>query len=359
MEKFAFIIHPLDVKDVSKKFPLVHKLPDRFVERLLPMIPPFNAAHVTGIRSKLAEAEGWLIAVPLTSRQMITLQQEYVLDKIIQAGKLAEKLGAKILGLGAFSSIVGDAGITIAKHLNIPVTTGNSYTVYTAIEGVKRASEAMGINLSAAEVVVVGATGSIGNICAQLLAPEVNHLTLVGRDSHTLRLVANRIMFNTGLAVRTSNNVKKALKNADIVLTVTSALDAIIEPEDLKSGAVVCDVSRPRNVSKQVAEQRDDILVIEGGLVEAPGNVQYNISFGAPEGQCFACMAETMILALEQRYESFTLGRELTIEQVETIGKLGQKHGFRLSGFRSFNKCLSDSDIRNIRDRVGASTASV
>lgn len=359
MEKFAFIIHPLDIKDVSKKIPLVNKLPDRFVERLLPIIPPFNAAHVTGIRSALAEAEGWFIAVPLTSLQMMTLPQEYVLDKIIQAGKIAEKLGAKILGLGAFSSIVGDAGITIAKHLSIPVTTGNSYTVYTAVEGVKKAAGAMGINISEAEVVVIGATGSIGSICAQLLASDVKQLTLVGRDLHTLRLLANRIMFNTGLAVRTSNNVKKSLKQADVVLTVTSALDTIVEPEDLKPGAVVCDVSRPRNVSKQVAEQRNDVLVIEGGLVEAPGAVEYNMKFGAPEGQCFACMAETMILALEQRYESYTLGRELSIEQVENIGKLGQKHGFGLSGFRSFSQHLSESDIRNIRERVRASAALV
>jgi fatty aldehyde-generating acyl-ACP reductase len=43
--------------------------------------------------------------------------------------------------LGAFTAVVGDAGITIAKNLNIPVTTGNSYTVATAIEGTKKASE--------------------------------------------------------------------------------------------------------------------------------------------------------------------------------------------------------------------------
>ena len=41
----------------------------------------------------------------------------------------AEKLGAKIVGLGAFTAVVGDAGITVARNLNIPVTTGNSYTV--------------------------------------------------------------------------------------------------------------------------------------------------------------------------------------------------------------------------------------
>ena len=45
-----------------------------------------------------------------------------------------------------------------------------------------------------------------------------------------------------------------------------------------------------------------------------------------------------MILALEQRYESFTLGRDLTVAQVEEISKLADKHGFKLAGFRSFER---------------------
>ena len=81
--------------------------------------------------------------------------EEYVIDKIIKTGKIAEKLGAKILGLGAFTAVVGDAGITVAKNLNIPVTTGNSYTVATAIEGTKKASEIMGKNVKDAEVLVI------------------------------------------------------------------------------------------------------------------------------------------------------------------------------------------------------------
>jgi predicted amino acid dehydrogenase len=40
-------------------------------------------------------------------------------------------------------------------------------------------------------------------------------------------------------------------------------------------------------------------------------------------------MAETMILALEKRYENFSLGRDLTVKQIETIEQLAAKHGFR------------------------------
>ena len=350
LEKFAFIVHPLAAKDFSRKFSFTKNWPDTWVEGIMKYIPPIKVSHITGIQSPHAQGEGWFIGCPLSSRQMVEMPEEFVIKKIIKAGKVAEKLGAKIVGLGAFTSIVGDAGITIAKNLNIPVTTGNSYTVATALEGTRQAAKLMGIDLERANVVVLGATGSIGSACAQILAREVRYLTLAARNEAKLEKLAEQILRKTGLSVRVTANTKSALKAADIIIAVTSAVDSIIEPEDLKSGAIVCDVARPRNVSRRVAEMRDDILVIEGGVVEVPGDVNFGLHFGFPEKTAYACMAETMILALEQRYENFTLGRDLTVKQVETIDQLAKKHGFKLAGFRSFERALSHQEIQTIKN---------
>ncbi|HBT48209.1 MAG TPA: shikimate dehydrogenase [Peptococcaceae bacterium] len=352
MHKFAFIIHPLDVSYVARKFSVARYLPACVVERILLWLPPLKTSYITGVRSPYGETEGWLISCPLTSRQMVTLPEKAVLDRIIQAGRLAEKLGAEIVGLGAMTSVVGDAGITIARHLNIPVTTGNSYTVATALEGTRKAAELMGIDLSRADTVVVGATGAIGAVCARILARECPSLTLVARNEQKLEHLARRIVKDTGADVRVSRELKEALRGADVVLTVTSAAEAVIEPEDLKPGAVVCDVARPRDVSRRVAEERDDVLVIEGGVVEVPGEVDFHFNFGYPPGLAYACMAETMILALEGRLENFTLGRDLTVEQVDEIGRLARKHGFRLAGLRSFERPLSEEKIAAVRRRA-------
>ena len=352
MEKFAFVLHPLIAKDVSRKFPFTKNWPDGLVEGVLKYIPPFKTSHITGIKSSLSEGEGWFVTCPLTSKQMVEMPEQYVVQKIIKAGKVAEKLGAKILGLGAFTSIVGDAGITIAKNLNIAVTTGNSYTVATALEGTRQAAKIMGIDLHRANVLVLGATGSIGAACAQILANEVRYLTLAARNEDKLEKLAEQILRKSGLAVKVTANTKSALKSADIVIAVTSAVDSIIEPEDLKSGAIVCDVARPRNVSRRVAEMRNDILVIEGGVVEVPGDVKFGLNFGFPDGTAYACMAETMILSLERRYENFTLGRDLTVKQVETIERLATKHGFKLAGFRSFERAVTPDEIAAIKANV-------
>lgn len=349
LEKFAFVLHPLQAKDLGRKFSLCGRLPDGVIERVIRHVPSFKASHITGIRSPHAEAEGWFMACPLTSRQMMELPEAFVLNRIIQAGKAAEKLGAKILGLGAFTSIVGDAGITIANNLNIAVTTGNSYTVATALQGTRRAAQIMDVDLRTANVLVLGATGSIGAACARVLAREVKNLTLAARNEQRLEQLAQELHRDCGCSARTTSQVKTAVRSADVIIAVTSALDTIIEPEDLKPGAIVCDVARPRNVSRQVAEKRNDVLVIEGGVVEVPGEVDFGLNFGFPERTSYACMAETIILALEGRYEPFTLGRELSVAQIETISALADKHGFKLAGFRSFERAITEREIETIR----------
>ncbi|ADL08794.1 saccharopine dehydrogenase NADP-binding domain-containing protein [Thermosediminibacter oceani] len=352
MDSFAFIIHPIDTYDVARKFKFMKNWPEKVIEGVMKHLPPVKVSHITGVRSPYNEVEGWFVGCPLTTRQMMTLPEEFVIQKIIKAGKLAEKLGAKIVGLGAFTSVVGDAGITISKNLNIPVTTGNSYTVATAIEGAVKAAEIMGKDIKNAEVVVIGATGSIGKVCAEILARDARFLTLVGRNTQRLESIAEKILRETGLSVRITSNVKNALKKADVIITVTSSVDSVIDAEDLKPGAVVCDVARPRDVSKEVAEKRDDVLIIEGGVVEVPGDVNFNFNFGFPPKTSYACMAETMILALEQRYECFTLGRDLTVEQVEEISRLAKKHGFKLAGFRSFERPVTEEQIERIKENA-------
>jgi len=352
MEKFAFLIHPLDTSDIYRKFGFAKRFGDDWVERFMKHSPALLADHMTGIRSGDVEAEGWLVATPLTSRQMLELPTATVLRKILAAGRKAERYGARLLGLGALTSVVGDAGITIARQLSIPVTTGNSYTVATAIQATCQAASLMGIDIGRAHLAVVGATGSIGTVCARMIAPSVGKLTLVARSEEKLERLGGLIFSESSVLCDISQSAREAVRKADIVISVTGSSEELIFPEDLKSGAVVCDVARPRDVARQVAQERDDVLVIEGGLVEVPGGWDGSFSFGLPRGIVYACMAETMLLALERRYECFTLGRSIQIEQVREIDSLARKHGYQLAGFRSFERTMEQEEILRIRERA-------
>lgn len=350
MEKFAFIIHPLSIKDMGHVSPILKYIPDGVLEACLKMKKPFKVSHITGIQSPYAEAEGWFVGCPLTAKQMVELPEEFVMDRIIESGQVAQELGAKIVGLGAFTSVVGDAGITVAKNLDIAVTSGNSYTVATAIQGTEAAVKLMGKKLGDCRAVVVGASGSIGSAGVKLLAGEVKHITLVARHLAPLEEIADELIKKEKCEVVVTDNIHEALREADIVITVTSALDFIIEPGDLKPGAVVCDVARPRNVSKEVSAKRKDVLVIEGGVIDVPGNVDFHFNFGFPPHTSYACMAETMILALEGKYEDFTLGRRLDLAKIRLISDLAVKHGFKLAGFRNFERAVTEEEISSIKN---------
>jgi predicted amino acid dehydrogenase len=357
-DSFGFVIHPLDPKrDVARKFPLLGKvLPVGAIDFFSTFFPPLTISHITGIRSQATgnEIEGWFVACPFTPARMLSLPTELVYRKIAQTGKLAKKLGARILGLGAYTSVVGDAGATIAQRMDYPVTTGNSYTVAVAVDATLEAARRMKIPFETATAAVVGATGSIGSVCAQMLAREVKRTLLLGRRLGALKQLEHRISAG-GNRTQSSTDVAK-LREADIIIAVTSSLDTIIEPEHLKPGAVICDVARPRDVSAQVVKQRRDVLVIDGGMVSVPGEVNFNFDFGFPPGLAYACMAETMTLALEGRYEDYTIGKDISVRQVETIRSLATKHGFQLAGFRSFERAVSNDEIEQIRQRAQAIT---
>jgi len=337
MGSFACVIHPVNPKqDVARKYPLLAKvLPTPLIHFFSRFWPPVYLSRITGVRSEATgkEIEGWLLACPLTAGQMIKSPPQVAYKKIIQTGGLAQKLGADIVGLLAFTSVIGDGGVTVAQKLDIPVTTGRSLTVAAAVEGLEKAARHQGIRLESATAAVVGATGSIGLACAQLLAPTVAEMILVGRSEAHLARAKAQIVEAGARRVRTSTRIE-AIREADVVLSTTNATRPIILPEHLKHGAAVCDVALPPDVSPRVAQERADVLVIDGGVMDVPGDADFHFNFGLASGRAYACMVETMVLALEERYESYSLGKQIHAERVREMAKLARKHGFRLKDIR-------------------------
>ncbi len=353
MQTFAFLIHPLSIDDVAKKYKIAKRVSPKVVGQVLRRRPPFVISEIEGIVSATgAKAKGWFVVVPLLPWQFHQLEEDYVLEKIAKACKVARKEGAKIVGLGAFTAMVGNGGERLADLVDIPITTGNTYTTTTAIQGALKAADIMNITTSKSTLAVVGASGSIGRACAQLLAPKFKNILLVGRNIEHLEEVDAILKPNTDGEIRLMTSVSEAVAQSDVILTVTGAVEAVIEPQDIKSGAVVCDVARPRDVSKLVSMVRDDVLVIDGGIIKPPGQVDFKIEFGPPPGMCEGCVGETIILALEGRYENYTLGKKITPAKVMEMSQLADKHGFKLAGLRRLEKLVTDKQIEDIKSSV-------
>lgn len=360
MNTFAFIGHYLSIEHgcqmLGQPGRLVRRLPYQMQKDLIRTLPPYTFLRLPPLTSSAGSTvQGYAIIAPFLPEHLVTWGEEPVLNKIIHAGRLAQRLGAHIVGLAGFTSIVGNEGQEVAEHLKIAVTSGNTFTAAMALQGLRRAARLMGIPWESATVAVIGATGDIGSACTRVLAREVGRLNLAARNAPRLEEFASVLPRKSGCAVQVVKYVKDAVRDADLILTATSAVTTLIEPQDLKPGAVVCDVAVPHNVGIDLVRQRNDVLVFEGGLARLPVsgylNGNRNWSFVSSDGvTIFGCLAESIILALDGRLENYSIGRgHITPEHIREIEQIASRHGFTLADFRYGNITFDEERIRVIR----------
>lgn len=359
VNKFAFVIHPLDVRFIHKHKMLgwTQALPDELVETTAAYFPPMYLSKITGAQSPTTgqRVEGYLYSLGATPRQMMQRDEKMTYKQLNQCARMAERMGARIMGLGAFTSVVGDAGITVANEADIAITSGNSLTVAATLEAAKQAVIQMGAtDLTQGKVMVIGATGSIGSVCARLLAQAIYNVVLISIEPAKLIELKRKIQQETpGAQVTIATTANDLVSDCDLIVTATSAFgQRIIDISKCKPGAVICDVARPPDISAAEAAVRPDVLVIESGEVLIPGEIDFGYDIGLPPKTSYACLAETCLLAMEGRFEDYTLGRNIEIERVKEIYRLFKKHDFKLAGLRSHGKYITAADVAAKRARA-------
>lgn len=354
--RFAFVIHPLRTSLIGNdpRFAFTRYLPQRLVELVAAHFPPLYLSKIRGIRSKATgeEAEGILLTLGTTPREMMRRPPSFTYRRLIRAARMSERMGAQLMGLGAFTSVVGDAGITVAQKADIGITSGNSLTVAATLEAAKQAVLLMkGGRPDHVRAVVIGATGSIGAVCARLLAQAVRDVVLVAPRAERLLSLKQQIEQETpGARVIAATHPDAYVGDADLIITTTSALTGkVINVDKLKPGAVVCDVARPPDVKEEDAKRRPDVLIVESGEIVLPGEPDFGFDIDMPPGTAYACLSETALLAMDGKFEDYTLGRNIEMDRVKEMYRLWQKHGLQLAGLRSFGVYVTDAMIAEKR----------
>ena len=365
VNRFAFVIHPLS-QEYFKKVKPIELLSQvsppvlmNSLEKIMAYAPPFVYSRVMGIKSPTGvEAEGWLISVGGTPKEIMRHSPEFTYRRLLDAAAMAKRLGAQIMGLGAFTKVVGDAGLTVAKRAPLPITTGNSYSAsgalwaaHDAILRMRLLPAPKGKGRVRFKAMVVGATGAIGSVCARMMARVAEEVYMVSPETAKLLALKESILLESPDAkVFLSAHADKDIGEMDMVVTATSgAGKKVLDIMKVKPGCVITDVARPLDLPASEVAKRPDVLVIESGEILLPGDVQMK-NIGLPKGVAYACLAETIVLALEGRFENFTVGRSIEWEKVREIYQLGLKHGMKLAAISGVNGPFSDADIEHVRE---------
>jgi predicted amino acid dehydrogenase len=191
-------------------------------------------------------------------------------------------------------------------------------------------------------LVIVGATGNIGRVCAEILAPRYRRTVLIGTkkpgSQQRLQGIASRIpnsLATTGLG---------ATAQGDVVIAALNAVDAPLEPHHFAPGAIMCDLSVPASVAPHTAAARQDVLFIKGGIASLPFGEDLGIvGFPLPPGQTFGCMAEAMLLGLEGIQDATFTG-SLTANHIERVMTMAVRHGFKLAEYK--RSCVLGCELR-------------
>jgi len=281
------------------------------------------------------------IALDLTPRQVLNAMQArdtgWITEKIEASVKLAREEDCSVIGLGAYTSIIS-GNCQRVKTNGIALTSGNSLTIGMGIKALKRSAAKAGIELPAAQLGIVGATGNIATTYAVMMAPEVAELILVVRDTTSPRLqsVLEQIKTaapNTKITVVTELT---ELRYCELIVTASNTAGPLIYPEHLSQNPVViCDISVPTDVSQEVYTQKPNAVIIHGGVVRLPRNKDFIIG-GLPldRGHVYACMAETLLMGLEGVNSHGSFG-PVKPEGVSRALAMAEKHGFELADITS------------------------
>lgn len=380
--KFGFVAHARGVGELRKLFLLrcnISLLPFKSSEAIMSrsledgLVKDVYTYRKVYSPQKMS-CSGKVFCVFLTPEQLLENQTRAV-ELVAEACCQAEKWGAEIVGLGAMTAVIGSRGKEVNANSPVPVTTGNSLTVYSSLKAFHEMVKKLEIDLSRQKIVIVGFPGSIALAITRFLLKEGLKLVLVSRrQTRFVQRFLSELDDTVRRKVEIARDLSDALSRGKIIFSATSSGN-IIDPDTLQPGSIVFDIAQPRDViNKRI--KRKDILIIDAGTVRLPKSKvtafhsvylpffsfipfpiwawEYCSPFffnysGVGPLYIPSCLAETITLALEERRESFSLGRELDLDRIKEIGGLSEKHGFIFDHFLSFEREIGEEFYRNTK----------
>ena len=341
---FAFIGHPRTLSDVPRKFPFASLLPLHIVERWFRYQWPFVASYITGLTLvDGTPTTGAMLISPLTTEQMIR-NPRLARERVLQTVRLAEKMGAKLAGLGAFTSIITRDGQELREKVHLGLTTGNAQSAAIAVQNVLHAAALTNLSLPHAMVAIVGGAGSVGSACARMLARVVGTLLIIDIKRDELQTLITQLG-DQPARVKGMTTLDQ-VPQADVVIATTNNPYILLTADHLKGGAIIIDAAQPKNVSEDVPLQRPDVLVIESAVVRTPNvDVHFDLDLGTREA--LGCLSETMILTAIGWNGHYSLGKA-DLFHTAHITKVGRSLGFGLAPFRNSLGYVTEEDLHRV-----------
>ncbi|MFN4181876.1 MAG: hypothetical protein ACK4G3_01510, partial [bacterium] len=130
----------------------------------------------------------------------------------------------------------------------------------------------------------------------------------------------------------------------DLILTCATTSASPVPLEQCAPGTVVLDVGQPPNIPQRLSEKHPHILVLQGGEVLWPAPISSSFRLPLPDGHLYGCLAETLLLALEEWETDFALGKDWNGKKLEKLREWVRKHQVHPAPFLSYSRKVTQED---------------
>lgn len=329
MRTFAFLFHPTNIRQIRHFWPITAILPPSLVKSFLKNQKP-KVIPIKKLRSMTGnEIDGFIIMSPLLPESILEIDEESIIEKIIEAGAIAKNMGAHLLGLEGYFAAIADKKPMIYKHVKTAVTSGSTFTAWSIFESVYLTTQLKKIDLKKCTIAVFGPGNAIGSLCARKFSEHARQIILTGGITQKLDRLRETLQGSTA-TVTVELDTAKAMRQADIVINCYNGPSVLFDIADIKPNALVCDAAVFKHVAEK-ARQRTDLTVIDCGIIKLPLAQKLNSSISDHDNMICSYMAETILLALEDKCVNYSLGEQINLDKLEDIANIAVRHGFEVS----------------------------
>lgn len=298
---YAFIVHSRDRRDLPIKYPILNFIPNFILDFITMHLPPISVSHITGLVDADGRTKtGLIIGIPMTARQLLE-HRDRALNRIVSSVKIAKKMGAVHVGLGAMTASLSKGGLDIVDNIDdIYVTTGRMNTIRNITEYLELFVGKFKLDRSKIKIAIVGAAGGIGSgVAISLARKQYRNFMLIDLERKLPSLVRRIKVIeehSKELNIQMSHKISE-VSSCSVIIAATSSPEIVIRSDDVESGTIIINDAQPSDISPDIVKNRSDVLVVEGGVVHTPDiNCHFNLGL-AHKTDIFSCLAETLFLS--------------------------------------------------------------
>ncbi len=337
MKTFAILMNPATLGELKRLLPGTRFLPHAALEFLLRKNLPFKIIKLKKITSPQGESIcGYLIIWPVLKETIASLDKESIKEKIIEAGLLAGRLGARMMGTNGSYGLSAQDLTTIARKIKIPFTSGESLLSWSFFESLFLAAQDNNLKLKDTSIVIIGANSTLGMLCARKLASYALNIILADTDGEKLNAFKETLMVQrtqeneqSTITVISTDELPQKGAHADIFIPISNAACEQLTHINLKPQSIICAVADCQYLETLTALLKD-ITVIKGGIIKMPPSIDLGIDLGLPDNLINATFAEPILLAFEGKTGIFSLGEATNINRLEDIADIAVQYGFEI-----------------------------